>query len=210
MSGQPAKILVVDDDESVRRSLERLLRSAGYVVETLASAEEFMDRGVHHDLGCLVLDIGMPGQSGLQLQKLLADDGCDVPIVFLTGQGDVPSSVGAMKRGAVDFLTKPVIDEDLLGAIRLALEKRVADLARKKDRAAAQERIASLTPREYEVMCHVIGGALNKQIADALGTGEKTIKVHRGNVMEKLGVESVAELVRLCAVAGVDPIHIRP
>jgi len=206
MSSDAFRVVVVDDDEAVRRSLENLLLSAGHKVLTFASAKEFESHSNRNDVGCLVLDIGMPGMSGMQLQQELASESNSLPIVFLTGQGDISKSVQAMKRGAVDFLTKPVDDEALLGAIAQALEKRHAEARHHVERNSALERIQSLTSREREVLGHVVAGEPNKLIADLLGAAEATIKVHRSRVMAKLGVNSVAELVRLCAVAGLEPV----
>jgi FixJ family two-component response regulator len=205
MTPTPPIVYVVDDDASVLKSLSRLLRSARLNPVAFASPKEFLDQHDPRQPGCLVLDVAMPGFDGLQLQQALITKGSEIPIIFLTGHGDIPMSVRAMKRGAVDFLTKPVNADDLLAAIRLAIE---TDRASRQARAQVDEirrRLASLTMREREVLEHVIAGRLNKQIADALGVVVKTIKVHRGRVMEKMGVTSVAELVHLCEVAGVKP-----
>jgi FixJ family two-component response regulator len=187
----------VDDDPAVLKSLARLLRSVDFTVVTVGSPQEFLER---HDLrvpGCLILDVAMPGLNGLELQEALTTKGSTVPIIFLTGHGDIPMSVQAMKRGALDFLTKPVNDDDLIKAVHAALEKdRIARQAR-DELTDIQARLATLTPREREVMAHVVSGQLNKQIAIDLGTVESTIKVHRARVMEKMKVQSVAELVRL-------------
>ena len=198
-------VFIVDDDPSVLKGLSRLLRSAKLNPVTFASPHEFLDRYDPHTSGCLVLDVAMPGLDGLKLQQALIAKGSEIPIIFLTGHGDIPMSVRAMKHGAIDFLTKPVNDEDLLKAIRIAIE---TDRVNRKTRAEInniRHRLATLTPREREVLEHVLTGELNKQIAGDLGIVEKTIKVHRGRVMEKMGVTSVAELVHLCEVAGVKP-----
>ena len=198
----PATVTVVDDDAAVRKGLARLLRSAGHAVETFASANEFLERRVPGAAGCLVLDVNMPGLNGLQLQEAIAGNGGGLPIIFLTGRGDIPMSVQAMKRGAVDFLTKPVNDETLLSAVDLALER---DRLQRRTRAEVdgiRQRLAMLTPREREVFHHVVAGRLNKQTAAELGIVEKTIKVHRARMMEKMGVQSVAELVHLAERAG--------
>jgi FixJ family two-component response regulator len=198
----PPTVFVVDDDASVRTALLRLLRAHGRVARGFASADEFLAASPAEAPGCLILDVSMPGTDGLGLQRRLVEAGRDVPIVFLTGQGTVPGSVQAMKAGAVDFLTKPVGQDALLRAVDAALEK---DATRRRDaaeRAAVQARIATLTPREREVMALVVAGKVNKQIAALLGTVEKTIKVHRARVMQKLGVRSVADLVRLAGRAG--------
>jgi FixJ family two-component response regulator len=203
-SGVPT-IFVVDDDPAVLKSLGRLLRSAGLRVETCNSPQDFLARHNPALPGCLVLDVAMPGLNGLKVQQALAAIGDERPIVFLTGHGDIPTSVEAMKRGAVDFLTKPVNAEDLLKAIHSAIVK---DSVRRLERDEVEEfkqRLATLTPREREVLPYVISGRLNKQIAGELGTAEKTIKVHRARVMEKMKVQSVAELVRLAERLGIRP-----
>jgi FixJ family two-component response regulator len=190
-------VFVVDDYAPVRRSVSRLLRAAGFAVVAFASAEEFLaeyDPGVW---GCLVLDLAMPALSGLELQQLLTTTGSLLPIIFLTGEGDVPKSVQAMKQGASDFLTKPVDEKDLLAAVRTAIEKHRALRREQVERYEIRERLATLTPREREVLQYVITGKLNKQIASDLGTVEQTVKVHRARVMHKMRVQSVAELVRL-------------
>ena len=196
---------IVDDEESLRRGLARLLKSHGHATELFASADDFIAAGLQDRAGCLVLDVHMPGLNGLELQEAMARARCHLPIIFLTGRGDIPTSVRAMKAGAADFLTKPVDEEILLAAIERALaedERRRAEQVRVD---AVRARLSTLTAREFEVMRHVIAGALNKQIGDALAIAEKTVKIHRGRVMEKTGVDSVAELVRLCELAGVPP-----
>jgi FixJ family two-component response regulator len=198
-------VFVVDDDPAVLKGLERLLRSARLNVATFASPQEFLQRHDPRVPGCVLLDVAMPGLNGLELQKALAERGGATPIVFLSGQGDVPTSVRAMKHGALDFLTKPVDDEELLAAVQAALRNdQVARRARVEVDDILQ-RIATLTPREREVLGHVIAGHLNKQAAAEMGTVEKTIKVHRARMMEKMGVQSVAELVRLAEKAQVAP-----
>lgn len=195
-------VFLVDDDASVLKSLARLLRLAGMNPVTFSSPREFLDTHDPHAAGCIVLDVAMPGLDGLQLQEELTRKGSHMPIIFLTGHGDIPMGVRAMKRGAIDFLTKPVNDEDLLKAIRIAVE---ADRVRRQSQAELddiRQRLAALTPREHEVLCQVIAGKLNKQIATDLGAAEKTIKVHRGRVMQKMKVPSVAELVRIAQKAG--------
>jgi FixJ family two-component response regulator len=195
----------VDDDQSVRRGLRRLFKSAGYAAETFASAEDYLAREIFGGSICLVLDVRMPGLKGPGLQEALEKRGACEQIVFLTGHGDVPTATRAMKKGAVDFLTKPFDDEELILAVKRALERAGEQLRRHGERREARRRIDKLTPREFEVFRFVIRGLLNKQIAAELHTAEKTIKVHRGRVMQKLGVTSVADLVRISQHAGVSP-----
>jgi FixJ family two-component response regulator len=198
-------VFVVDDDASVCRSLARLLDSMGFQTETFASAEQFLARGPYEGIGCIVLDVRMPGQSGMELQDELSKAEYTMPIIFITGHGDIPMSVQAMKKGAVDFLPKPFDDEALLRAIQRALEKDVRAKAERGEVGQILERIQQLTPREHEILRYVISGALNKQIAFKLAIAEKTVKVHRGRIMEKLQAGSVAELVRLAEKAGIEP-----
>lgn len=198
----PATIFIVDDDPSVRTSLSRLLRASGFEVEAFVSGEAFFAREPFDGVGCVILDLRMPGVSGTELQQRLDDGSSDLPVIFLSGHGEVPDSVRAMKQGAVDFFTKPVDEDVLLGAIALALERHAATRATRDEREAIQRRLDTLTAREREVLRHVVTGALNKQIAGHMGIAEGTVKVHRGRVMEKLGVQSVADLVRLCDAAG--------
>ena len=196
-------VFVVDDYAPGRRSISRLLRAAGFVVAAFASAQDFLaqyDPGVW---GCLVLDVAMPAVTGLELQSILAEKGSRLPIIFLTAHGDIPKSVQAMKQGASDFLTKPVNDEDLLAAVRVAIEKHRALRREQAELSEVRARLATLTPREREVLEYVVAGKLNKQIADDLGTVEQTVKVHRARVMQKMRVQSVAELVRLTQRCGI-------
>lgn len=205
MTSSGRSVFIVDDDASFRKGVVRLLRSNGVASESFGSAEDFLGCGLADRAGCIVLDVHMPGLSGLDLQQELARLDCTMPVVFLTGRGDIPMSVQAMKAGAADFLTKPVDEEALLAAIRRAL---ASNERRRKEREQVEEirsRVRALTEREHEVMRHVISGDLNKQIAGDLAIAEKTVKVHRARVMEKMGVDSVAELVRRCAAAGIDP-----
>jgi FixJ family two-component response regulator len=200
-----ATIFVVDDDASVRRGMSRLLKSAGWNAETYASADEFLARPAFPGYGCVLLDVRMPGMRGPELRDQLSARRINLPVVFLTGHGDVPTGVEAMKKGAVDFLLKPVDDRVLLQTIEVAIERHRVARAQAKTLDAIFERVARLTAREREVMECVIAGCLNKQIADKLGIAEKTIKVHRGRVMQKMEVNSVAELVHLCETASIAP-----
>lgn len=197
------QVYLVDDDAAVVKALCRLLRSAGYEVCSFSCAEEFMERYNSDAPGCLLLDISMPGINGLELQQWLVQSHSPLPVIFLTGHGDIPASVRAMKNGATDFLTKPVDENDLLKAIQEASQRQRESLAARAEVQAIQTRLHTLTPREREVLEQVVAGKLNKQIAGDLGTVEKTIKVHRGRVMQKMGVESLAELVRLAERAGI-------
>ena len=203
MTESSARVVIVDDDSSVRRSLARLLRVHGYATESCSSAEEFLARGIQ--AACLILDLKMPEIDGMQLQNRLMASGADIAIIFLTGHGDIPTSVTAMKRGAVDFLTKPVDEVTLIEAVRTAIQQHANLRGKRAMSQAVEERLAILTPRETEVMRGVITGAMNKQIAGKLGISEKTVKVHRAHVMEKMQVQSVAELVHLCALANLLP-----
>ena len=195
-------VFLVDDELIVRKAVGRLLRAEGFEVTAFASPGEFLAAHDPAAPGCLVLDMAMPGLSGLELQQTLAGRGSELPIIFLTGRADVPMCAQAMKRGAADFLTKPVNDTDLLAAIRRALEHDRRARQTRAERDDIRARIASLTRREREVLKHVVNGQLNKQIASNLGTVENTIKVHRGRVMEKMRVASVAELVHLVEKCG--------
>jgi FixJ family two-component response regulator len=205
MSSITPLVCVIDDEASVRKSLERLLRAGGLAVCSFASAQDYLAQFDPDLPGCLVLDLSMPGLSGLDLQQALAASGSTPPIIFLTGRGDVSSSVQAMKRGAVEFLEKPVDEGVLIEAVRGAIEKDRVDRVERAGLAAIRARLATLTPRETEVLPYVIAGLLNKQTADRLGAAEKTIKVHRAHIMEKMQVRSVAELVRLAAAVGIAP-----
>ena len=199
------KVFVVDDDESFRLGLGRLLRSAGLHSELFSSADDFLQRASFSDVGCLLLDVRMKGLTGMDLQMRLEAAGAEFPIVFLTGHGDLPMGVQAMKRGAVDFLTKPVDDEILLEAVRRALALHERKHTARLEEDAIRVRIDSLTPREFVVLRCLLSGALNKQVAAHLGIAEITVKVHRARVLGKMGVASMAELTRMCDVVGVQP-----
>jgi len=190
-------VFVVDDDVWVRESLETLIRDEGWQPETFSSAQQFLDRPRALTPSCLVLDISLPGLNGLELQKRVAVERTDMPIIFITGHGDIPMSVGAMKAGAVEFLTKPFNDEVLLTAIRQALERSRLALAQDAEMQELRDRHASLTPREMQVMALVVSGLLNKQVGGELGISEKTVKAHRGQVMQKMKANSVADLVKM-------------
>ena len=190
-------VIVVDDDPGIRDSLESLLRSVGVSTKTLASVPEFVSAGRPNGPTCLVLDVRLPGQSGLDFQKELSSAHIRIPIIFLTGHGDIPMSVQAMKEGAVEFLTKPFREQDLLDAIRLALAKDRAWLESEKNMTDLRARYKSLSAREREVMAHVVKGRLNKQVAADIGLSEITVKVHRGNVMRKMQASSLPDLARM-------------
>jgi RNA polymerase sigma factor (sigma-70 family) len=195
-------VYIVDDDAGVLQALSRLVSAAGYRVTACPSPAAFLEQHDHGEPGCVVLDLSMPGFNGLEVQTALASGG-DRSIVFITGHGDVPSSVKAMKGGAVDFLTKPFDEADLLRAVQSAIDRDLRLRAARAQRADVERLLETLTPREREVLMHVIAGRINKQIASDLGTVEKTIKVHRARIMAKLKVGSVAELTRLCERAGI-------
>jgi FixJ family two-component response regulator len=208
MTSQPPTVFVVDDDASIRGALARLLHSAGYQTKTFASAESFLAQSHFDAPGCIVLDVRMPGLNGLELQQALAAADQQLPIVFITGHGDVPMSVRAMKAGAQDFLPKPFDDEELLKAVAQALNKSQREQNERTEVARIRRRVSSLTPREREVLCHVVAGQLNKQIAADLNIAEKTIKVHRARVMGKMGATSLAGLVAMAARIGLHmPVH---
>ena len=201
---EPAPIVfVVDDDPSVRRAIKRLVGSVGLEVELFGSAQEFLRSKRPDAPGCLVLDIRLPGVSGLDFQRELAQANIHIPIIFITAHGDIPMTVRAMKAGAVEFLTKPFRDQDLLDAIQIALERDRARRQHEAEIAVLRERFESLTPREREVLPLVVSGLLNKQIAAEIGTSETTAKVHRSQLMRKMGADSLADLVRMAERMGI-------
>ncbi len=201
-------VFIVDDDPSARKGVSRLVRTAGLSVESFPSAQSFLGSGRADGPGCIVLDVRMPDMTGPELQEELSGKLDRMPIVFLSAFGDVPTTAQAMKKGAIDFLTKPVDKDDLLAAIKNGLAQDAENRAERAEKASIQERIETLTSREYEVMTFVITGVMNKRVAAELGISEETVKIHRRRVMEKMGIRSVAELVRLCERVGVAPAEI--
>ena len=203
MNESQSTVFVIDDDAAVREALRALIDSVGLRVELFGSAGEFLQRKLPHLPSCLILDVRLPGKSGFDLQRELAEANIGIPIIFITGHGDIPMSVRAMKAGAVEFLAKPFRDQDLLDVIQLALERDRATRQREAEIATLRDRFESLTPREREVLPWVVSGLLNKQIADAIGTSEATVKVHRSQLMRKMGAKSLADLVRMADKMGV-------
>ena len=198
-------VFIVDDELAVRKAVARLIRSAGLEAMTFASPQAFLDAYPPDAHGCIILDVAMPGIDGLELQQTLARNGVAPPIIFLSGRGDIPMTVRAMKQGAVDFLTKPIDADELLKTVRVAINRDETAWGSRMQQAETRQRLATLTAREREVLGHVIAGKLNKQTAADLGAAEKTIKVHRARVMRKLNVQSLAELVRLAETSGIAP-----
>ena len=205
MADREEVVFVVDDDDAVRKGLARLLRSVGHTPVTFAGAAEFLSRENYGGIGCIVLDVRMPGLNGMELQAELAARDVDLPIVFLTGHGDIPMSVQAMKQGAVDFLTKPVDERALMDSVQQALRRHRSRRAERQEAEAVQARLQMLTSRELEVLRCVIAGARNKRIAAHLGIAEQTVKIHRARVMAKLGVHTWTELFQACQRAGIEP-----
>ncbi|HEY4283075.1 MAG TPA: response regulator [Chthoniobacterales bacterium] len=197
MTSPAPLVFVIDDDESIRRSLKRLLRSANYVAEVFTSASDFLNRAHHPGPACVIVDVQMPGLNGLEFQEALIQRRREEQLIFITGHGNIPMCAQVMKAGAVDFLQKPFKSRDLLDCVERALARSTNQRHHAAERNEARHLLDSLTPREFEVMQLVITGMLNKQVGGELGMAEKTVKVHRGRVMQKLGVSSVAELVRL-------------
>jgi len=198
-------IFVIDDDYSIRKSLRLLLESAGYHIETFSSSEEYLKREVHTGIGCIILDINLEGKNGLELQEVLLRNDYQLPIIFITGIGDIPMSVKAIKKGAVDFLQKPFDQEQLLEVVKEAIDKSMTEKSENDELNRIRTLLATLTERENEVLQYVITGMLNKQIAYELNIAEQTVKLHRGKITEKLGVKSVAELVHIAGKAGIYP-----
>jgi FixJ family two-component response regulator len=203
-------VFVVDDDISVRESLESLIRCEGWQPETFASAQEFLDRPRVLGPSCLILDVSLPGLNGLDLQKRITSERTDMPIIFITGHGDVPMTVQAMKAGAVEFLTKPFTDDVLVGAIRTALERSRVALTLEAEMRVLRDRYASLSEREQQVMALVVSGLLNKQVGGELGISEITVKAHRGKVMQKMKANSLAELVKMATRLGLASTAVAP
>ena len=198
-------VFIIDDDLSIRKGITRLVKAIGFNTESYESATDFLESGKCLEHGCIILDVHMPEMTGPELQEKLVNTGCSMPIIFLSAHGDVPTTTRAMKKGAVDFLTKPVNVDELLTAIDVSLAQDLENRAQSEETSSIIEKIKQLTPREHEVMTYVITGMLNKQIAGEMEISEETVKIHRGRVMQKLDIVSVAQLVRLCEKAGISP-----
>jgi FixJ family two-component response regulator len=198
-------VFIIDDDHSAREGLTYLVQAAGLTVESFASAKEFLDSGKVDGPGCIILDVRMPEMTGPELQEILTGAKYSMPIIFLSAHGDVPTTAKAMKKGAVDFLTKPVDKDDLLEAIQVSFAKDFENCNQLAESSSVKELLETLTPREHQIMTYVITGMLNKQIAGELDISEVTVKIHRGRIMKKLGVVSVVELVHLCEKVGITP-----
>ena len=203
MSELAPTVFVIDDDPSIRRAIKRLVESVGLRVEALGSAKEFLRTKVPDVPGCLILDVRLPGISGLELQRELITAGVQIPVIFITSYGDIPMSVRAMKAGAIEFLPKPFRDQDLLDSVHLALERDKARRQQDAEVKTLRHRLESLTPREREILPLVVSGLLNKQIASVIGTSEATVKVHRSQLTRKMGAQSLADLVRMAAKIGI-------
>ncbi len=203
MSQDSPIVFVVDDDLSIREALKNLLRSVGLTVETFRTAQEFLSKRQPNGPGCLILDVRLPGASGLELQRQLFESKIQIPIIFITGHGDIQMSVRAMKAGALEFLTKPFRDQDLLDAVQEAIERDRSDRLERAEATEAHKRHASLTSREQEVLVHVVRGLVNKQIGDELKISEATVKLHRGRLMQKMGADSFADLIRIGEMLGI-------
>ena len=205
MNNKAETIFIIDDDKSVRRSLSLFLTSAGYAVETCASSEEYLEKEIHDGTGCIILDVNLEGKTGLELQEELILLESQLPIIFITGYGNIPMSVNALKKGAVNFLEKPFKDEELLHSVAeaIALSQKLKE--EKEDYKKASVLVASLTPREYEILKHLVTGMLNKQIASLFDIAEHTVKLHRQSICKKLGVKSVPEILRIADKAGIIP-----
>jgi FixJ family two-component response regulator len=199
-------VFIIDDDPSARNGLTNVVQAAGINVESFASAKDFLDSKRLDGPGCIVLDVKMPEVTGPELQEMLIQTDYCMPIIFLSAYGDVPTTANVIKKGAVDFLTKPVDRDVLLEAIRYSITKDAENRLQKEKNLSISKRIKTLTPREYEIMTYVISGLLNKQIAGILSISEETVKIHRGRVMHKLGIVSITELVRLCEKVGISPV----
>jgi FixJ family two-component response regulator len=205
MNKKAGTIFIIDDDKSVRRSLSLFLASEGYLVETYPGSEEFLEREIHHGTGCIILDVNLAGKTGLELQEELILLDSQLPIIFITGCGNIPMSVNALKKGAVNFLEKPFKDEELLQSVveAIALSQKLKE--EKEEIKKASDLVAALTPREYEILKYLVTGMLNKQIGSALNIAEHTVKLHRQSICKKLGVKSLPEILRIADKAGIIP-----